>query len=100
VTVFERYVGFTGHTTLAMNDRPAFWFSAKRYGLGWGLPARWQGWVVLVVYFGLLFGGIYHFGAQRDGPALVGYVVVLTLALLVVVMVSGERPVRWRWGGK
>jgi len=55
---------------------------------------------VLFVYFGLLFGGIYRFGARRHGPALLGCVVVLTVALLAVVIVRGERPVRWRWGGK
>ena len=83
-----------------MNDQPTFWFGAKRYGYGWGLPARWQGWAVLVVYFALLFGGIYHLKAQRSAPALLAYVVVLTLALVAIIMVTGERPTRWRWGGK
>jgi hypothetical protein len=98
---FELGVGSTGHTGVTkMSDQPAFWFSAKRYGFGWGLPARWQGWVVLAVYFGLLFGGIYYFHAQRNGPALLGYAVLVTLALLAIVLVTGERPVSWRWGGK
>jgi hypothetical protein len=34
------------------------WFPAKRYGWGWGLPSAWQGWVVLISYFALVFGGI------------------------------------------
>lgn len=33
-----------------MNDEPTFWFRAKRYGWGWGLPVRWQAWVVLIAY--------------------------------------------------
>ncbi len=32
-----------------MSDRPAFWFPVKRYGWGWGLPVRWQGWVVFAL---------------------------------------------------
>lgn len=24
-----------------------YWFRAKRYGWGWGLPLCWQGWAVL-----------------------------------------------------
>jgi hypothetical protein len=24
-----------------------YWFPAKRYGWGWGLPVTWQGWAVL-----------------------------------------------------
>jgi hypothetical protein len=36
---------------LAMNDKdPPYWFRAKRYGLGWGLPLVWQGWVFLVFW--------------------------------------------------
>ena len=78
----------------------AFWFGAKRYGFGWGFPARWQDWVVIVAYFALLFGGIYYLKTQRNAPVLLVYVVVLTVALLAVVAATGERPVRWRWGGK
>ena len=33
---------------------PRYWFPAKRYGWGWGLPSTWEGWVVLGVYVGLL----------------------------------------------
>jgi len=25
---------------------PRYWFSAKRYGLGWRTPLTWEGWVV------------------------------------------------------
>ena len=26
------------------------WFGKKRFGWGWGLPERWQGWVTLILY--------------------------------------------------
>ncbi len=77
-----------------------FWFRAKRYGFGWGPPARWQGWAVLAVYFGMLFGGISYFATRHDDAALLGYVVLLTIVLLAIIIVTGERPLRWRWGGK
>ena len=81
-----------------MNDQPTFWFAAKRYGWGWGLPVRWQGWLVLVVYVTLLLGGAYYFKSRRVLPSLLAYVLVLTAALVVLVALKGERPLRWRSG--
>ena len=34
-----------------------YWFPAKTYGWGWGIPATWQGWTVSLAFFVLLFGG-------------------------------------------
>src|ERR1043166_6380357 len=31
-----------------------YWFRAKRYGWGWGMPATWQGWALLLGYFVLI----------------------------------------------
>ena len=81
-----------------MSERPHFWFPVKRYGWGWGLPVRWQGWVVFAGYAALLYGGIYYFKEQRAALALLVYVTVLTAALVAVVAVKGEKPPRWRWG--
>jgi len=86
-------------TTAKMNQ-PKFWFGAKRYGYGWGIPVRWQGWAVLVAYFALVGGGIYYFKPHRSAPALVVYIVLLTVVLVAIIAATGERPVRWRWGGK
>lgn len=84
-----------------MNNQSTFWFGVKRYGYGWGLPVRWQGWLVLAAYFVLLFGGIYYF--KPRGNSLVGlflYFVVLSAVLVAFIAVKGERPLRWRWGKK
>jgi len=81
-----------------MNDQSTFWFAAKRYGYGWGLPVRWQGWVVLAGYLALVFGGINYFRPRVDLPSLLAYLVVLTAVLVVIMAVKGERPLRWRWG--
>jgi hypothetical protein len=99
-----RYTMSRSNRTLArlanMNDQRTFWFGVKRYGYGWGLPVRWQGWVVLVGYFVLLFGGIYHFKPELNPPGLFIYIVLLTVALVAIIAIKGERPVRWRWGRK
>ena len=81
-----------------MKDQPTFWFGVKRYGYGWGLPVRWQGWAVLVAYLALLYGGIYYFEPRRDALSLLVYLVALTAVLVGVFAVKGERPFRWRWG--
>jgi len=81
-----------------VSSRPTFWFPAKRYGWGWGLPVCWQGWTVLGAYLALLYGGIYYFKAQPHAPSLPIYLVCLTVVLVVIVALKGERPVGWRWG--
>ena len=81
-----------------MNDRPTFWFPVKRYGWGWGLPICWQGWVVFVVYFGLLAAGTYYFAPRQAVVCLLLYVAILTAVLVAIIALKGERPLRWRWG--
>lgn len=76
-----------------------YWFPAKRYGFGWGLPCAWPGWVVLVVYFVLSVAIqlVLPIGLRlREG--LIGNV-VLSLLLLAVMWRKGEPP-RWRWGDR
>jgi len=43
-----------------MNEgKKEIWFPTKRYGYGWGLPIRWQGWIVLLSYVILVLAGNY-----------------------------------------
>ena len=81
-----------------MGNQPTFWFPAKRYGWGWGLPVRWQGWLVFVGYLGLVYAGIAYFRPRQAALSFLLYVAVLTAVLIVIVALKGERPVRWRWG--
>ena len=81
-----------------MPDPPRYWFPAKRYGWGWGLPVRWQGWLVLAVYFGLFFAGIYYFEPRQAVAGFFIYVAILTAALIAIIALKGEGPLRWRWG--
>jgi asparagine N-glycosylation enzyme membrane subunit Stt3 len=79
-------------------EAPTFWFPVKAYGWGWGLPVTWQGWVVLGVYFLLQYLGIRHIRPERNAQGLLIYLGVITLLLIAIVVIKGERPVRWRWG--
>ena len=74
-----------------------YWFHAKRYGWGWGLPSAWQGWLVLVTYLLLVFGGIPLIQLWRGNALYLAYVIVLTAALITICWLTGEPP-RWRWG--
>jgi hypothetical protein len=76
-----------------------YWFPAKRYGWGWGLPAVWQGWAVLAAFFCLLVAGALVLLPDRGPAAFVAYSALLCVVLVVVCWVKGERP-RWRWGGQ
>lgn len=76
---------------------PPFWFRARRYGWGWGLPLRWQGWLVLALYAILfLLGSL--IASPGDRPvAFFIYVNIISLGLIAVCWLKGE-PTRWRWG--
>jgi len=73
------------------------WFPAKKYGWGWGLPNCWQGWVVVTVYLGLLFGGVFLISTQM--ALFLAYTAVLSIVLIIICYLKGEKP-RWRWGKK
>ena len=77
-----------------MLDEQKYWFRAKRYGWGWGLPSSWQGWAVLVAYLGLI--GLSSLLIPPWGLSLylvfVGFVSVLFVAIC---WLKGEPP-KWR----
>jgi hypothetical protein len=52
-----------------MATESGYWFRAKRYGWGWGLPAKWQGWLILAVYVALIIFGarVWPTFADRTG---------------------------------
>ena len=35
---------------MKLDAQPKYWFPAKRYGWGWGLPGTWQGWLVVAAF--------------------------------------------------
>ena len=75
----------------------AYWFRAKRYGWGWGLPLTWQGWAVFIAFICLVVAGAWLFPPHRATMAFVAYMVALSIILVTVCWMTGEPP-RWRWG--
>jgi uncharacterized membrane protein HdeD (DUF308 family) len=73
-----------------------YWFPAKRYGWGWGLPSSWQGWVVFAAFLSLVAAGYFMF-LPAQGLAFYIYVVFLVVLLTGICWLKGEPP-RWRWG--
>jgi hypothetical protein len=80
-----------------MQTEPKYWFRAKRYGWGWGLPNSWQGWLVLGAFVVLLVAGSMILPPGTHFVAYLVYVTVLSAALAGVCWLTGEPP-RWRWG--
>lgn len=76
-----------------MNIDKRYWFPAKAYGMGWGwgLPVRWQGWVVFAVYLASIVGASIYF-APREGPAFSLVLAILTTALIAICAWKGEPP--------
>lgn len=75
------------------------WFPAKTYGWGWGMPVKWQGWVVIAVYTILLVAGFFLFPPTTNEAGFLIYQFLLAGGLVAVCWLKGEEP-RWRWGGK
>ena len=81
------------------SDRtPKYWFPAKRYGWGWGLPSAWQGWIVFIGYLVLVIAGIPFVEVSRGSVLYPAYLSVLSVAFVAICWLKGEPP-RWRWGG-
>jgi len=78
---------------------PPYWFRAKRYGWGWGLPLTWQGWAVLAAFALLVMLGAVLFPPRQSMAFYSLYMLALSAALVGVCYLKGE-PTKWRWGGK
>ena len=76
-------------------DDARYWFPAKRYGWGWGVPRTWQGWLVILAFCAVVLVAAVTFQDRRWTLAVV---ILATVALLLICLKKGE-PTRWRWGG-
>lgn len=73
---------------------PRYWFAAKRYGWGWGVPLCWEGWVVMAVWL----VGLLAIIGLLDEPIRSAASLGEALVLIGICWWKGEPP-RWRWGG-
>jgi hypothetical protein len=80
-----------------------YWFPARRYGWGWGLPQSWQGWLVLDAYLIGIAGLIlfcFLLNSHLGFKSLLYFLFlsgILTGCLIVICYIKGEPP-SWRWG--
>ncbi len=85
-----------------LKDNPqGYWFKAKLYGWGW-TPARWQGWVTLLLFIALLLANAFLFAPDKQSDNGQPVVFALTTIVLVAILIficykKGERP-HWQWG--
>ncbi|HEX8450025.1 MAG TPA: hypothetical protein VF652_10590 [Allosphingosinicella sp.] len=73
-----------------------YWFRARKYGYGSGLPIRWQGWAVLIAYVLVTIGSCLL--APRT---IIGFLLVVAVATALLFKVCASRTRggwRWRWG--
>jgi hypothetical protein len=78
-------------------SKDRYWFPAKRYGWGWGVPVTWQGWVVLAGFFGLVLVGVILLPPHTQLGPFLAYFAALNVLLVGICLLKGEPP-RWRWG--
>lgn len=78
------------------NDLPKYWFHAKRYGWGWGLPASWQGWVVFIIWIVALIA-VSPWLAVRNITWFFVFFIGMVAIIITICWIKGEPP-RWRWG--
>lgn len=80
-----------------MTDKKNYWFRAKSYGWGWGLPTAWQGWLVYGIAAALLVAGFFIFPPTTDLVPFLIYTWGIVLLLVAICWIEGEPP-SWRWG--
>ncbi|MCY0873284.1 MAG: hypothetical protein OWQ56_11435, partial [Acidithiobacillus caldus] len=80
-----------------MEEEQKYWFPAKRYGWGWGLPITWQGWLTLVVFILMTVISIYLIRSHIFAGDIL---LILSLAVFLWIVAWKGEPPTWRWGGK
>jgi hypothetical protein len=80
------------------NGDPKYWFRAKRYGWGWGLPLTWQGWATFAAWFAVLVAATVYFLPSRPAAYMV-FTLLMGLLLVAICYKKGEPP-HWRSGDR
>ncbi len=75
-----------------------YWFPAKRYGWGWGLPVTWEGWTFLIIWMIAIITGAR--GLVGHHRVLYGLFIVAMIAVMLAVCYAKGEPPRWRWGDR
>ena len=75
-----------------------YWFGAKRYGYGWGLPITWEGWAVLALWVATFLCGRRYL-VPRNIYAHLAFAAAMGGLLLSICYAKGQPP-RWRFGNR
>lgn len=78
------------------------WFPAKKYGVGWGLPITWQGWLILAIYMALVTIGTVVLVIAGNPVWTVPFILYISLLSGVLIFIcykKGEK-IKFRWGKK
>jgi hypothetical protein len=67
----------------AMSHKTVYWFKAKRYGYGWGLPCSWQGWAFFLPWLALVSCTVWELAVPRHGL----FTLALALEAAVLILV-------------
>lgn len=76
------------------------WFVPTRFGIGTGLPIRWQGWLTYALYLGVI-GGVALLDRQgSDGTRIAAFALFVsaTASLLAITARHTRGGWKWRWG--
>lgn len=79
-----------------MPENKKYWFPAKRYGWGWGLPSTWQGWFVLLIFSAFAAAGVFLFPPAVETIKFSLYLLGISAVLIGVCYAKGEPP-SWHW---
>jgi hypothetical protein len=79
-------------------NNPRYWFRAKRYGWGWGLPITWQGWVFFISWLFTFIFSVRHLIPR--GSSLHWIFVAAMIVLLISICYWKGKPPKWRWGDR
>ncbi|MEK7158357.1 MAG: hypothetical protein AAB733_02190 [Patescibacteria group bacterium] len=87
------------YTQYIKSNPQEYWFKAKLYGWGW-TPAKWQGWLISLVFVVLLVWNGIVLGEAPTDSELRWYFVKTVAAIVILLLIcwkKGEKP-RWQWG--
>jgi uncharacterized membrane protein YhaH (DUF805 family) len=79
-----------------VSNEHQYWFPAKRYGWGWGLPAAWQGWVVMLCALATIGAAMLRLLPAH--PVAFQIVLLAIVGVLILICYWKGEPPRWRWG--
>lgn len=73
-----------------MLHKSNYWFRSRRYGWGWGLPVRWQGWLTYGAGLILLISNFYVFPPTTDLLPFLASTWSVIIALVAICFWKGE----------